>query len=63
MIEPYAILNPMGKYYKFLFHSQDFASALEFVKKWASQHGWNIKRQRQREMPKHGLIEISAWLI
>ena len=65
-LEPYAIMNPSGKHYKFLFDAEFDTNQIQvadrFVRDWALKHGWSIKRQKQRHLVNHNIFEISAWM-
>lgn len=65
-IEPFSILNPGGRGYRFLFNEvydeENTKRAVDYISGWALDHGWSIQKQRQHAIPKHGWFEIAVWL-
>ncbi len=66
MIEPYSIMNPTRKLYKFLYQESldecTSESANRYINLWLAEKGWTIKRQKQYAIPEHNMFEIRVWL-
>lgn len=65
-MDPFIISNPYGKFYKFLFcawlNDSTYQDAMEYVNRWALEHGWTIRREKTRNIHDDGKFEIMAWL-
>lgn len=65
-MEPILIGNPQRLEYRFLFNApyneENTLAALDFIDEWVKQHGWQVKKEKRREIPEHGYFEIRTKL-
>ena len=65
-MQPILIANPARMEYKFLFNApyneENTLAALDYIEEWIARHGWQIKKEKRRDIPDHGYFEIRTKL-